>query len=57
VHYPIPVHKQQAYKTYAGIKLPVAERLAEMVISLPISPVMTDADVEQVICAVNSYSE
>jgi dTDP-4-amino-4,6-dideoxygalactose transaminase len=36
IHYPIPIHKQKAYKKEAiGVKLPVSEKVAKEVISLP----------------------
>lgn len=54
IHYPIPPHLQQAY---AGLglphgSLPVAERLANRVLSLPIGPHMSEDQVEAVIAAV-----
>lgn len=50
IHYPIPPHRQQAYRDLA---LPVgsyrvAERLAERVLSLPIGPHMSMAEAEEV---------
>ncbi len=56
IHYPIPPHLQAAYADMdipAG-SLPLAEQLAEEVLSLPIGPQMSDADVETVIEAVRS---
>lgn len=55
VHYPIPPHKQQAYKKYNGKALPRTEQIHERVLSLPISPVMTDEMVSEVVSAVNSF--
>jgi dTDP-4-amino-4,6-dideoxygalactose transaminase len=55
IHYPIPPHKQQAYEKVLGhFKLPLTELLHREVISLPISPVLTDEEVEFVISSVNS---
>lgn len=54
IHYPVPPHKQECYKEWNGMTLPVTERLAREELSLPISPVMADEEVEQVIKAVNS---
>jgi dTDP-3-amino-3,4,6-trideoxy-alpha-D-glucose transaminase len=54
VHYPVPIHLQEAY-CYLGMtrgRLPVAERLAEEVCSLPLFPGMTHAELERVIEAV-----
>jgi dTDP-4-amino-4,6-dideoxygalactose transaminase len=48
VHYPIACHKQKAYAGTTWPPLPVAEHLAECVLSLPIAPYMTADDVGQV---------
>jgi dTDP-4-amino-4,6-dideoxygalactose transaminase len=56
VHYPIACHRQEAYggSALAARHLPVAERHADEVLSLPIGPHMTAADVEIVAHAVRS---
>lgn len=50
IHYPTPPYLQ---KTYAGVfpsnAFLLSERLADEVLSLPMSPVMTDAEVEYVV--------
>jgi dTDP-4-amino-4,6-dideoxygalactose transaminase len=54
VHYPVPPHLQQAYADLdlpAG-SFPIAERLANEVLSLPVGPHMSDEQVERVIAAV-----
>lgn len=38
IHYPIPPHRQQAYGDHAFGPLPIADRLAEQVLSLPLGP-------------------
>ncbi|MEF2483624.1 DegT/DnrJ/EryC1/StrS family aminotransferase [Vibrio mimicus] len=55
VHYPIPPHKQIAYKEFNHLSLPITEKIHEQVLSLPISPVMTSDEVESVIEAVNRF--
>ena len=55
IHYPIPPHRQPAYTEWQGLKLPITEKIHETVISLPISPVMTDDEVSEVIAAVNEW--
>lgn len=57
IHYPIPPHKQQAYKQYNHLNLPITERIHKEVLSLPISPVMSDEQVGIVIDAVNAFKE
>jgi dTDP-4-amino-4,6-dideoxygalactose transaminase len=55
IHYPIAPHHQQAYARELGhLKLPLTEALHREVVSLPVSPVMTDEQVTQVIAAVNA---
>ena len=57
IHYPIPPHHQQAYAKELGhLKLPLTEALHREVVSLPISPVMTDEQVGQVIAVVNGVA-
>lgn len=47
VHYPIPCHRQPAYREFCE-SLPVAEQAAEKILSLPMSPTITDAQVDHV---------
>lgn len=56
-HYPIPVHHQESCRDIriAPEGLPVAERHAEECLSLPIHPMLTDREVEQVVDAVNAW--
>lgn len=55
IHYPIPPHKQRAYSEWNHLSFPITERLHKEIISLPISPVMNDAEVEQVVAVINRY--
>ena len=55
IHYPIPPHHQQALKEFATLQFPVSEKIHQQVISLPMSPVMTQAQIEKVINVVNAY--
>lgn len=54
IHYPIPPHLQKAYADlgYKPGDFPIAEQLATEVLSLPIGPHMTDAEIDAVIDAV-----
>ena len=57
VHYPIPPHRQPAYAaTLGALRLPVTEAIHREVVSLPMSPVLSDAEAETVIRAVNAFS-
>ena len=55
IHYPIPPHQQNALKSFTHFKLPLTEKIHKRIISLPMSPVMTDEEVKTVIDVVNSY--
>lgn len=56
IHYPIPPHRQQAYagQGLAEGSLPIAERLAKTVLSLPIGPHLEMSDAERVAEAVRA---
>lgn len=60
IHYPVPVHLSEAYadpvKWPAG-SFPIAERLADQVLSLPMGPHLSDEDVTEVIKAVRSAAQ
>ncbi|WP_374431260.1 DegT/DnrJ/EryC1/StrS family aminotransferase [Ideonella dechloratans] len=52
VHYPRPLHQQVAYARFAPAEgCPVAEQLAQQVMSLPMSPDLTEADQDRVVAA------
>lgn len=55
IHYPIPPHKQLAYKEWNGLSFPITETIHNEVLSLPISPVMTDSEVESVVQIINQF--
>lgn len=55
IHYPIPPHKQKCYKEWNNLSFPITEEIHRTIISLPISPVMTDEEVKQVVEVVNKY--
>lgn len=58
VHYPIPIHRQPHYRGMGySDSLPVAETAAEGVISLPVHPGLTDADLETVAATVRALAE
>ena len=57
IYYPIPLHLQTAYAYLGGKRgdLPVTESIADRVFSLPMRPYMTDAEINEVIDAINSF--
>ncbi len=49
IYYPIPLHRQEVYAVgCAGLELPVAEAAARNVLSLPMYPELTTAQVDRV---------
>jgi dTDP-4-amino-4,6-dideoxygalactose transaminase len=56
IHYPVPLHQQKAYAHlgYRTGDFPITERLAAQMISLPMSPQLTEPQVERVVASVNS---
>lgn len=55
IHYPIPPHKQEAYKEWNNLSFPISEKIHEEVLSLPISPVMSDDEVTEIIQVINKF--
>jgi perosamine synthetase len=56
VHYPVPVHKQPLYADlgYGSVSLPVSERMADQVLSLPVHPGLDDRDLDRIIDSVRT---
>jgi dTDP-4-amino-4,6-dideoxygalactose transaminase len=52
VHYPLPPHRQPAYRELADRSFPAAETLAASCLSLPICPTQTTADAERIAAAI-----
>lgn len=55
IHYPIPPHKQKAFLNWNNLSLTITEKIHNEVLSLPISPVLTDEEVSFVIETLNKY--
>jgi dTDP-4-amino-4,6-dideoxygalactose transaminase len=56
IHYPIPPHKQNAYKEWNHYSYPITEKIHEEVLSLPISQIITDDEVKRVVEVINSFN-
>lgn len=56
IHYPIPPHQQKAYSEYSNVSLPITEQIHREVLSLPISPVITNKEVSKIINVINNYN-
>ncbi|WP_203293341.1 DegT/DnrJ/EryC1/StrS family aminotransferase [Luteirhabdus pelagi] len=55
IHYPIPPHKQQAFPEWNELSFPVTEQIHSEVVSIPISPILTEQEVDRVISVLNNY--
>ena len=55
IHYPIPPHKQAAYKDWNNLTFLNTELIHKEALSLPISPVMNDSEVERVVQLINKF--
>jgi dTDP-4-amino-4,6-dideoxygalactose transaminase len=57
IHYPVPIHRQAAWRDAFGdgASLPRAEQAAGEILSLPVHPDLTDAEVEEVAESVASF--
>jgi dTDP-4-amino-4,6-dideoxygalactose transaminase len=57
IHYPIPIHRQEAYADLAlpAGSFPVAERLARQTLSLPMYPELTSDQIGAVTGAIREF--
>ena len=55
IHYPIPPHKQECYKQWNNMSLPITEQIAAQELSLPIGPVISHTEVEEIIRLINNF--
>ncbi|MCB0446939.1 MAG: DegT/DnrJ/EryC1/StrS family aminotransferase [Gelidibacter sp.] len=55
IHYPIPPHQQKALSVFGHLSFPITERIHETVVSIPMSPIMTNEDVQEMIQILNTY--
>lgn len=56
IHYPIPPHKQNCYKNWNNLKLPVTEYISQRELSIPISHVLTNIEIENIISSINTFN-
>jgi dTDP-4-amino-4,6-dideoxygalactose transaminase len=55
IHYPIPPHRQLAYKEWNELSFPITENIHNEVLSLPMSQVMSDEEVDKVLLVFRNY--
>lgn len=57
IHYPIPPHKQEAYKEWNGLVFPISEKIHCEELSLPMSPTLSEEQADYVIKCINDWKE
>lgn len=55
IHYPVPPHKQECYREWNGLSLPVTERLAAEELSIPMGPCLSLEDAAEVVRLINAF--
>jgi len=55
IHYPIPSHKQKAYRGWNSMSLPITEQIHHEVLSLPIDPIISVNDLLKVCNIINEF--
>ncbi len=56
IHYPMPVHRQKAFKESGYLQLPITDDWANEELSLPINSVLTDDEIRYVVKTMNEYT-
>ena len=57
IHYPIPPHKQEAYKNYNSLSFPISEQIHEELLSLPLSSVMGIEEMGIIVDELNKFND
>lgn len=55
IHYPIAPHKQECYKEWNGMTLPITEYIADHELSLPIGPTITLEEADYIVDLINRF--
>jgi len=55
IHYPIAPHKQECYKEWCDMSLPITECIANLELSLPIGPSISICEVEEIVNLINKF--
>jgi len=59
IHYPVPPHKQKAFSSqtsgWNNLSFPITEKIHNEVLSLPISPILTEEEIDFIIKILNQY--
>ena len=55
VHYPLPPHKQEAYKEWSNLSFSITEKIHKEVLSLPLNTALTLSEVTAIISCLNKF--
>ena len=55
IHYPIPPHKQEAYKEFNSLYLPITEKIHEEILSIPCHTGLKDDEIDKIVEALNDF--
>lgn len=55
IHYPIPPHQQEAYRELQHLSFPITEDMHNEVLSIPISSILTNEEVAEIITVINLF--
>ncbi len=56
IHYPIPPHKQEAYKELNNLHFPITEEIHQNILSLPMSQILTNENIEHITNVINNFN-
>lgn len=57
IHYPVPPHKQKCYESFKDLVLPVTEQIHQEELSLPLSPVIEEKELIEVVNLINRFDK
>lgn len=55
IHYPVPPHKQECYKEWNSMSLPITEKIHREELSLPMSPILDANAIQDIVCLINNF--
>jgi dTDP-4-amino-4,6-dideoxygalactose transaminase len=56
IHYPIPIHHQEAYVEFKNLNLPLTKKIHEQILSLPIGAHLTNEDLAYIVTVINEFN-
>ena len=56
IHYPVPPHKQECYKSWNNMSFPISEKIANEELSLPIGPSISIEEIKYIVDILNKFN-